>query len=244
MVPIERDEVARLMAQMAAGDQSAVFVFIASFGGRLAGVVRRQLFEFGRRDVAADRHELDYLVQSAAFALLDRAAGWSPDGALPWTWAERAIRAEVVAYLGHPSVELDPDHAEGAGIRRGAGTDRSGPRRVGGAGRVGTGPDGAGGPVTPDPDEFDDLVARHPTVALLDEAIEAVANARDRRVHLEYRLQKRSGDVSPAHTVAAEFGLSPANVRQIDSRVRRRLVALVEADDRYAGLRGLGWLAA
>lgn len=233
MVPIDRDEVARLMAQMAAGDPAAVFALVASFGGRLAGVVRRQLFAFGRRDVAADPHEVDYLVQSAALVLFDRAASWSPDGALPWTWAERAIRAEVVAYLGHPSVELDPDHLE-AGRRAPAppGTahlpldgvpgDRSGPAAA----------------------EFDDLVARIPTVALLDQAIDAVASERDRRVHLEYRIQKRSGDASPAHTVAAEFGLTPENVRQIDSRVRRRLRALVASDPRFADLRHLGWLAA
>ena len=87
-------------------------------------------------------------------------------------------------------------------------------------------------------------MARFPTVALLDEAIEVVANERDRRVHLEYRIQKRSGDASPAHTVAAEFGLTPENVRQIDSRVRRRLRALIDTDARFAVLAGLGWLAA
>src|SRR4051794_37824392 len=124
MDPIDRHEVARLMAQMAGGDPAAVFAFIAAFGGRLSGVVRRQLFAFGRRDLAADRQEVDFLVQSAALVVYDRAGGWSADGALPWTWAERAIRAEVVAYLGHPSVELDPDRLDdpsaGAGPVAGA----------------------------------------------------------------------------------------------------------------------------
>ena len=128
MVPIDRDEVARLMAQMAAGDPAAIFAFVAAFGGRLAGVVRRQLFAYGRRDMAADPHDIDFLVQSAALVLYDRAASWSPDGALPWTWAERAIRAEVVAYLGHPTVELDAERlevrlpaADGAGAGRTSG---------------------------------------------------------------------------------------------------------------------------
>lgn len=237
MVPIDRDEVARLMAQMAAGDPAAVFALVASFGGRLAGVVRRQLFAFGRRDVAADPHEVDYLVQSAALVLFDRAASWSPDGALPWTWAERAIRAEVVAYLGHPSVELEPDRLDAA--RGAAGSGAPADRPADGA--VGTrAADRPGSAAV----EFDDLVARIPTVALLDQAIGAVASERDRRVHLEYRIQKRSGDASPAHTVASEFGLSPENVRQIDSRVRRRLRALVATDPRFADLRDLRWLAA
>lgn len=243
MVPIDRDEVARLMAQMAAGDPAAVFALITSFGGRLAGVVRRQLFAFGRRDVAADPHDVDYLVQSAALVLFDRAASWSPDGALPWTWAERAIRAEIVAYLGHPSVELDPERLDGS-----ARHDASAGAPGGGGRLAEVSGDGSGSLSAPRPGaaavEFEDLVARLPTVALLDQAIEAVANERDRRVHLEYRIQKRSGDASPAHTVAAEFGLSPENVRQIDSRVRRRLRALVATDPRYADLRDLRWLAA
>lgn len=228
MVPIDRGEVARLMAQMAAGDAAAVFAFVAAFGGRLAGAVRRQLFSLGRREVASRTDEVDFLVQSAALALFDRAAGWSPDGALPWVWAERAIRAEVVAYLGHPSVELD---AERIGVGSAATTTGAAvpPRRS---------VDGPG------PDDFDELAHRDPTVGLLHEAIGEVANERDRRVHVEYRIQKRSGDASPAHTVAAEFGLTPQNVRQIDSRVRRRLRALVDTDDRFAALRALRWLAA
>lgn len=225
MVPTERDEVARLMAQMAAGDPAAVFAFVAAFGGRLAGLVRRQLFSLGRRDVASCRDDVDFLVQSAAFALFDRAPGWSPDGALPWVWAERAIRAEVVAYLGHPSVELDPERSP---------VEATSPN----ARARSAHPSGRG------PGDFDELARRDPTVGLLHEAIAEVANERDRRVHVEYGIQKRSGDASPAHTVAAEFGLSPENVRQIDRRVRRRLQALVATDDRFAGLRTLRWLAA
>ena len=101
MVPIDRDEVARLMAQMAAGDPAAIFAFVAAFGGRLAGVVRRQLFAFGRRDVAADPREVDFLVQSAALVLYDRAGGWSPDGALPWSEGARTdVWNHVEAAMG------------------------------------------------------------------------------------------------------------------------------------------------
>lgn len=240
MVPIDRDEVARLMAQMAAGDPAGAFALIAAFGGRLAGVVRRQLFAFGRRDVASDPAEVDYLVQSAAFVLFDRAASWSPDGALPWTWAERAIRAEVVAYLGHPSVELDQERLDAGRLDTPAG---SGPVRASGGGGPAVPSTGAPGSAT-SAREFESLAARFPTVALLDVAIDEVASERDRLIHLEYGIQKRSGDASPSHTVAAQFGLTPQNVRQIDRRVRRRLQALVDADPRFADLRTLGWLAA
>ena len=233
MVPIDRGEVARFMAQMAARDPAALFAFVAAFGSRLAGVVRRQLFAFGRRDVAARSDDVDFLVQSAALVLYDRAASWSPDGALPWVWAERAIRAEVVAYLGHPSVELDDERGvtdDGGAARRAARAEHPA-----GRGSVAAGPG---------PGDFDELAHRDPTVGLLHEAIAEVANERDRRVHVEYRIQKRSGDASPAQTVGTEFGLSPENVRQIDTRVRRRLRALIDADDRYVALRTLRWLAA
>ena len=246
MEDIDRDRVEELMLLMARGDGAAMFAFVDEFGGRLAGVVRRQLFEFGRRDVLRDPAQLDYLVQSAALAVFDRAGGWSPDGALPWTWAERAIRAEVVAYLGHPSVEYDParhgevDRSAGSG---GTGAGRA--RRAGqpaGAGRVRSAADA--GARSAGSAELGALARRLPSVALLVVAITEVASERDCEVHIQYRIQKRLGDPSPAHTVAAEFGLTPDHVRQIDHRVRGRLRALVDGDERFGALRDLHWFAA
>ena len=93
-------------------------------------------------------------------------------------------------------------------------------------------------------DDFDALARRHPTVALLAEAVTRLGSARDQRVFIEYRLQKELGDPSPSHVVAREFGLSAANVRQIDCRMRRKLATIVASTPHYAELRDVRWIAA
>lgn len=62
-------------------------------------------------------------------------------------------------------------------------------------------------------------------------------------MHTQYRIQRACGDPSPANTVAAEFQLEAANVRQIDTRMRRKLRALAESDPNFAEIGGLRWLA-
>ena len=88
------------------------------------------------------------------------------------------------------------------------------------------------------PDPLDDRLA------LLVEAIDSVASERDRQVVRQYLLQQAYGDPSPSHTVADDFDLTPENVRQIVSRVRRRLRQLPDDDDRYRLLGEVAWLAA
>ena len=61
-------------------------------------------------------------------------------------------------------------------------------------------------------------------------------------MHLQYRFQKALGDPSPAHTVGAELGLRPDNVRQIDHRVRNRIIDLADSDERFTPLLALPWL--
>ena len=223
---IERARVAHLMALMAARVGTALCALVDEFGPRLEASVRRHLRDFGRRDVLADRSQLDDLVLAAALVLFDRAAAWDPHGgAAPWTWADRAIRAEVVRSIGHPAGELDPHRFET-------------PEPPAPCGRTG-GLDGAYGT-----GELDALAALDERVALLRDAIATVGTPRDQAVHIQYRLQKRLGDASPAHTVAAEFGLAPDNVRQIDHRMRRNIRRLAERDDRYVPLLGIPWLAA
>jgi hypothetical protein len=247
------------MAGMAAGDPEALFGFVDEFGPRLAGVVGQQLRSYGRRDVAGDPDQLAFLVHSAALAVFDRAGGWRADGARPWTWAARAIRHEVDRYLGHPSVAYDPvrhDAATAAAATSTVGVPAAGgslrPRHghrdradLAGPGAVveldGLGPElGLDAGV----DDFDDLADRDPVVGLLREAIAEVASPRDRRIHVQMGIQKRSGDTSPAVTVAAELGLTAANIRQIDHRVGVRLRELVRREERYAALRDLAWCAA
>ncbi len=63
-------------------------------------------------------------------------------------------------------------------------------------------------------------------------------------MHLEYQVQKALGDRSPANTVGVMFDLSPANVRQIDRRVRRKLSDLQANDSAYTALARLSWVEA
>lgn len=186
-----------LMAAMGAASTEALFVFMDQYRDDLERVVAGILISLNRRDVLAMRDEVSSLAVSAALVILRRARSWRPDGALPWVWAYRSIRHEVVTQIGHPSVEYDASNH--ASMRS-------------------TAPDRSASSV-----DLESIADRHPDVGAWIAAVATVASERDRRVHLEYQIQKRLGDPSPAHTVSAMFGLSPANVRQIDRRVRNRL---------------------
>jgi hypothetical protein len=205
------------MERMAAGDPAFLFTFTRHFAPNVAAVVRRQLTEMGRRDVLADGDELDALVADACYVIYTRAGGWRPGGALPWTWAARAIRAEVVRFVGHRTTSEIVDDVPSSEPA----------------------PEGS-----LDAHDFDALARRDPRVGLLAEVLSLIGSARDQRIFVEYRLQKELGDPAPSHVVAREFGVSPANVRQIDCRMRRKLAALVAASPDYAALRDVKWIAA
>jgi hypothetical protein len=215
----DQDLLEHCMERMAEGDAAFLFTFARHFAPHLANVVRRDLADMGRRDVLADADEVGALVLDACHVIFGRARGWHPGGALPWTWAAKAIRAEVARVVGHRTVTPDEDELGGE-------------------------PSGA----TPDAplgaDDFRALAARHPLVAQLAEVVAQLGSARDQQVFIEYRLQKELGDPSPSHVVAREFGLTPANVRQIDCRMRRKLAAAVESTPDHAPLRDVRWLAA
>lgn len=187
-----------VMADMAAGDTAALPRFVHEFGDHLARSVGGILKSMGRSDLGRHPAERDYLMWSAAIVIFDRAPRWDPTGSRPWVWSHRAIRAEVVAWMGHASITFDPDiHASRGANQVAAGAD-----------------------VT-----LRSLADSHEEVAHWIAAVEDVANERDRHVHVEYQTQKHLGDLSPAVTVSVMFDLTPSNVRQIDTRVRRRLAA-------------------
>ena len=197
---------AALMARMARGDESAVWIALRHWHDDLAIAVRRILADLRRSDVVANREDFDFLVVAGALVIFDRAAGWDPAGAKPWTWAWSAIRAEVVSWLGNATTPFDA-MAETA--------DQASP----------TGAD----------IDLGRLAAQHPRVANWLHAVGDVASERDRTVHVDYQVQKHLGDPSPARTVAAATGLTPANVRQIDRRVRCKLADRSDPE--------LAWLA-
>lgn len=192
-------ELSELMDAMAQNDAAALFVFIDEFGPQLAATVRSILGSVGRRDANRCPTDVEFLVLSAGLVIYDRAAGWDCDGAVPWLWAYRAIRAEVIGWLGHPRVEFISEF--------------HGPRS---ADRQ---------PVCADV-TFRDLAAHRADIAEWITVVEGLTTERNANVHIEYQTQKSLGDPSPAHTVGREFGLRPANVRQIDRRVRSKLAKL------------------
>lgn len=190
------DRLCTLMREMAERDSGALFRFVDEFQAELRSTVRSILGSVGRSDVGRKPAEVEFLVLSAGLVLYDRAPRWQVGGAPPWLWANRAIRGEIVQWLGHPRVEFVPEcHAP------------------------------AIAPVTPSAHDvsFELLSNECAEVASWLVDVRRVASARDQRIHIEYQTQKALGDPSPANTVASEFGLEPANIRQIDARVRRRL---------------------
>lgn len=220
MNPEQGRYLAGLMASMAEGDQSVIFALVESFGDRIAGVVRAQLAGYGRRDLLADPDEMTGLVHVAAFEILDRAGSWDPAGAPPWVWAAGAIRAAVVREIGHARADVEIDGLDGLGIEWASAAV-------------------PGGEV-----DLDAMAAGDGRLSLLLQAIAATGSDRDAHVVRQYLIQQALGDPSPSHTVAGEYGLSPDNVRQIVSRVRRKVRRLQAADDRYRELGRSGWLAA
>jgi hypothetical protein len=214
MTPIDRDELARLMGLMA-DDPAMIVPFLRAFGDRLAGVVRQHLRDLGRADLVTDRDEVDGLVLDVAFFLQERAAAWTPDGALPWNWGARGIRKLVADAIGHARADVEVDVLD-------LGPDTSwaaAPAEVG----------------------LEDLGA-DPVVALLRRALDTIPKPRDRAVHVEYRRQVAAGDRSPAHTVGAMYGLRADHVRQIDRRARQHLARLAATDPEFAPLAGLPWI--
>jgi len=217
MSDIDREHLARSMAAMAT-DRAMIFPFINDYGDALGRVVRRILFEFGRRDLLNDPDEVDSLVLDAAWVICQRAASWDPEGgALPWYWAMRAIRHDISVTIGNARLDVDIEDVD---------LDAPGATCPGGGADF----------------DLDELARRDPRVGLLVEAVREVTSPRNAAVHLEYRIQQCCGDPSPALTVGAMFGLSPSNVRQIDCRVRRLLEKLVSVDDRYAELHAVEWV--
>ena len=217
----DRLRLVALMAAMAAHDIDALFAFVDEFGGRLLANLRAQLRSYGRADLLRDQDELGHLLHTAALVIYDRAAAWRPDGAPPWVWAAPAIRSAVAREIGHACADVDPDRlAEVAGL------------------------DGRSWTRTHLDVDLDALAGREPRFDLFRRAVEASTTRRDQEVVEQYLLQQALGDPSPSHTVAADLDLSPACVRQVVARARRRVRALSAGDERYRDLRDEGWLAA
>ncbi len=198
------------MVGLASGSADGFFEFRASWGHRVAGTVRSMLRSMGRLDVLHDADEFDGLVTDACLVIRDRASGWDPSGALPWTWARQGIWAEVNRYVGHRCTELVDE-------------------------QVADQPDF--GDRSTMPDDVELIAEANAELSLVLDAIRSTGSDRDQRVFLEYRIQSRLGDPSPSNTVAESLQLTPANVRQISKRFRNRLAPVLGSPE-FADVRG------
>lgn len=205
-----------LMARLAIGDGVAVFELLEGYRVQIRATVARLL---RRLEARADVALFDELVVEAVLVVAEVAGSWRVDGgALPWVWAERRIYGRIAAYVGQYAVEFD-------GERDGA-ADASATNTA----------------VAIEENEWETLAAlaaRDERVALLHAALAEVTTMRQRMILLAYEALKSDGDPSPSHTLAAEFELTPANVRQIVRRTKVRVDNLVRTDDRFAPIRDL-----
>ena len=201
------------MGRLVAGDPAAVFTLAEHHGHRVAGVVRRQLARCGVDSITTE--DLRSLVLDACMELRHVAAAWKPGGALPWWWAEGRIRALVNAWVGVHADSLD-DHWPAVESEE---------------------PAAALSEEDSVAATFARLVDEVPLVGLVAEAARA-ARVDDVSLVclLDYCIQQDQGDPSPAHTLAARYGVSPDALRQRICRGRRRLRHVVETDPRFAAL--------
>ncbi len=216
--------IATLMRRLAEGDSDAVFDLYAEYGTRMAAVMRRHLAAVGVSVVTRD--DLDGLVIDACLELASCAGAWRPDGgALPWTWASHRLRGVAARFVGVHADELDEtgiDHPVDGGARPPAATGRDEGSAFDTLRQIGRG---------------------HAMAALLLDALARVGSPRDQAIVLELRLQADLGDPSPSHTVSADLGASPDAVRQVATRMRRRLRRLAVTDERFAPLADLPLVA-
>jgi hypothetical protein len=205
-------ELTVIMSRLAAGDRAAVFTLYERFGAAIAGSMRGHLRRLGVTFV--EPAELDGMVIDACVAVFGCASGWDPDGGgLPWTWAGHRLAGVAQRWLGIRSDSFDASSHD----------------------VVEPAPAGT----TPDTSEWEvlaSLAGQDHLCALLVEALETVASPRDRALLLELRAQTAEGDPSPALTVGRRFSMAPDAVRQVGSRVRRRVRDLAAREDRFAPL--------
>jgi hypothetical protein len=210
------------MTGMAAGDAAMLVAFVVEFGTPVRSLVRRTVFSFGRRDLLTDEADVTDLVTTAALEIFDRAGAWDPDGAPPWVWAERAIRSALAQRAGHALADVSPDELDDQPMQLTLSRALDGDAR-----RV-----------------LVRIAELEPRATMWWNAVGMVTNDRNRNIYFEFEVQKALGDQSPAKTVAALFGLTPVNVRQIARRVRLRLTERIRTDAELAPLRSLRWFAA
>jgi DNA-directed RNA polymerase specialized sigma24 family protein len=224
-------ELAEIMSELAAGDETAVFALYERFGDKIGGTVRAVL---RARGLTLVHDEVDGLVLEACLAIAGVAGAWSPDGgALPWVYARRRIENCVDRVVGQYTVPLD-DYLRAV--------------EDGEAGYPPFTPPGGHAPLPVDDRSLaqvlEEMSPGDDRCRLLHDALDrAAVSPTDRELTLQYAAEQGSGNRSPATTVAAMFDLRDAAVRQRVHRSKRRLRAVAASEQRFAPLADLPLLA-
>jgi DNA-directed RNA polymerase specialized sigma24 family protein len=203
------------MASMAAGNPAALGQFLDEHRTTLATVMRSHLISMGWVHPPPD--VIHDLVVDASLELWVLAPSWRPDGgAAPWVWATKRLRHVAAAYLGQHAAEVNDLDLD----------------------LVDVPPSGDTGDVDTI-DLLNRVAAAHPRAGVLAAALAAVASERDQRIFLETVQEAAGGNRRPAVTVATRWTMTPAAVRKVVERVRRRLCRLAFTDATYAAIAAL-----
>ncbi|HIG25917.1 MAG: hypothetical protein ABGX61_04470 [Acidimicrobiales bacterium] len=233
--PSQSAAVAAYMARIVDGDTDAIFEFYDDFGHKVRFLVKKSLLSMGRHDLLRDVAEFEGIVLNAWLDMTERASGWSPEGALPWTWAGQRIYATVVRGAGHAVADperfasLEGDNEDGNDLWDINPSNRDCSEQVFGRRPASV-------------DSFVDVAIGHPGVQKFIDALSQVASPKNTQVFLDYRYQQCNGDISPSHTVADWHEMTPDNVRQIFSRTLRKFRSLIEDDESLAPFREIEWI--
>lgn len=209
-----RERLNHLMGMVAGGDDAALFALWCEFAPELrtvmVGLARRR----GHRFLPADA--IDDLAGEAWLALRALAPAWRSDGALPWVWGQARLLAMVDRVVPRPTLPFPEEESEEVS-----------------RGELFCGDD------PPPTATLQALAAGNGWYALLQEALDRALSRANQDLLLAYRMQQLSHDPSPATTLGAMFGLSPPNVRQRVARARKRTLAVITAEPRFAPLADL-----
>lgn len=210
-----------VMAGVAGRDPWAMATFYELATKPVRSIV---LGAFRSRNMWISADCVDDIVQDLILELVELAPSWSPDGgAAPWNWARNRLVALAFTRLGMFCDDLDQVREQPA--------DTGAPQACNRAGA----------------DGWDTLVAladSHPHAALLTRSLLQGVTERDRRVWVDFVMEKSNGNRSPAVTVAQLHDINPVLVRKVVQRVKAKLLHLAVTDDAYVDLLSVAALAA
>lgn len=205
-----KTELASILCGILDGHPESIARWWAIAERPIAGIVHKTISETGIYVDSDCRHDI---IENAILEVgIMSSRSWQLDGgALPWNWANGRIRSITYKGIGFLTDHLDEMDEPAA-----AAPDRT-PTPDHRAGR----------------DVLDELIDR-PDARLLVGVLDRRVSKRDQNVWLEVEMEKQIGNRSPAITVAKTNGLSPANVRQICSRVSKALKEEAAVDRKLA----------